>query len=157
MNRLKMMLGCIALLAQPLAHGLEPSKSVTATTILKTQSSWDGTPLTYPQGQAEITGMLIEIAPYSETGWHLHPVPSFGMILEGELEIRLKDGQTKRLKAGDPISEVVNTLHNGRNLGAIPVKILVFYTGVADHSLTVKEDAASALKTVQDKPAGAKK
>ena len=51
--------------------------------LLKTQTSWDGTAIEYPKGKAEITGMIVEIAPGGETGWHLHPVPSFGMLLEG--------------------------------------------------------------------------
>ncbi len=39
--------------------------------VLKTSQSWDGALLNYPQGQAEITGVRIEIAPGGETGWHL--------------------------------------------------------------------------------------
>lgn len=125
------------------AFALDPSPAVKATTILKTSQSWDGKPLAYPAGQAEITGMIIEIAPGAETGWHLHPVPSFGMVLEGELEVRLKNGATNRLKAGDTLAEVVDTLHNGRNIGAGTVKLAIFYAGAVDGKLTVKEPAAA--------------
>jgi quercetin dioxygenase-like cupin family protein len=127
--------------APNLAHALEQSASVKATTILKTDSSWNGAPLAYPEGKAEITGMLIEIAPGGETGWHLHPVMSFGMVLEGDLQVQLKSGETKRFKAGDGLAEVVNTLHNGRNVGDGTVKLIVFYAGSVGGKLTVKEDA----------------
>jgi quercetin dioxygenase-like cupin family protein len=92
----------------------------------------------YPDGKAEITGVLVEIAPGGETGWHLHPVPSFGMILEGTLEVSLKNGSIKRLQAGDAIAEVVNTPHNGRNVGNIPVKLAVFYAGTVGQALSIK-------------------
>ncbi len=82
---------------------------------------------------------MIEIAPGAETGWHLHPVPSFGLVLEGTLEVTLKEGQVKRLQAGEALAEVVDTLHNGRNVGNIPAKIVVFYTGAVGQALTIKE------------------
>ena len=86
--------------------------------------------------------MLIEIAVGGETGWHLHPVASFGMVLEGELEVSLKDGRSKRIKAGEALAEVVNTLHNGRNIGTVPVKLVVFYAGSEGQKLSVKEGDA---------------
>ena len=90
--------------------------------------------------------LLIEIAPGGETGWHLHPVPSFGMVLEGELEVSLKDGQRKRLKAGDALAEVVNTAHNGRNIGNAPVKLVVFYAGSKGQPLSQKVYSVSDAK-----------
>jgi quercetin dioxygenase-like cupin family protein len=131
----------LAALLLPPAYALDSTAAVKATTVLKAQNSWDGKPLAYPQGQAQVTGLLIEIAPGGETGWHLHTVPSFAMVTEGELEVHLKDGSVNRLKAGEMLAEVVNTLHNGRNVGKGPVKLVVFYTGVADSKLTVMEAA----------------
>jgi quercetin dioxygenase-like cupin family protein len=120
------------------AFALDQSSDVKATTILKTTDSWDGKPIVYPDGKAEITGVLVEIAPGGETGWHLHPVPSFGMVLEGTLEVTLQNGSIKRLRAGDAISEVVNTPHNGHNVGNIPVKLVVFYAGTVGQALSIK-------------------
>ena len=121
------------------AFALEQSASVKASTILKAETSWDGKRIEYPSGKAEVTGMVIEIVPGGETGWHLHPVPSFGMVLEGELEVQLKNGAVRRLKPGEALAEVVNTLHNGRNVGTVPVKLVVFYVGSVGQPLTVKE------------------
>ena len=58
----------------------EPAPAVTSKIILKTTRSWDGTPIVYPQGTAEVTGIIVTVAPGAQTGWHAHPVPSF----EGE-------------------------------------------------------------------------
>lgn len=125
------------------AYSLEESATIKASTILKTETSWDGKPLEYPSGKAEITGMVVEIAPGGETGWHLHAAPSFGMILEGELEVKLKTGEIKHLKSGEALAEVVNTLHNGRNIGTVPVKLVVFYAGAVGQKLMTKETNAN--------------
>jgi quercetin dioxygenase-like cupin family protein len=129
----------LAVAFQPNTLALDTSASVKARTVLKTGASWDGKPIRYPAGQPEITGMVVEIAPGAETGWHLHPVPSFAMVLEGELEVRLRSGSVKRLQAGEAVAEVVNTAHNGRNVGPVPVKLVVFYAGAAGQGLTAKE------------------
>ena len=106
------------------------------TPLLKTQESWDGKKIAYPTGTAEVTAMQVEIAPGAETGWHLHPVPSFGMVLEGELEVELESGQTLLLKQGEVAAETVNVYHNGRNIGKVPVKLLVFYAGDTESLLS---------------------
>lgn len=108
---------------------IETSETVKVTPVLKTSQSWDGALLKYPQGQAEITGVRIEIAPDGETGWHLHSAPSFGVVLQGQLEIKLKNGKTNVVKAGDALAEVVNTAHSGKNIGTEPVLLLIFYAG----------------------------
>ncbi|MDX1250813.1 MAG: cupin domain-containing protein [Gammaproteobacteria bacterium] len=120
-------------------HAIELSSAVKVSTVLKTDKSWDGQPIVYPEGKPEITGVVVEIAPGGETGWHSHPVPSFGMVLEGELEVQLKTGQAKRFTAGEALAEVTNALHNGRNVGQSPLKIIVFYGGVVGQKLSVKE------------------
>jgi quercetin dioxygenase-like cupin family protein len=131
----------LSLLWQSTALGLEQSATVKVLTVLNTESSWNGKPIEYPSGKAEVTGMVVEISPGGETGWHLHPVPSFGIVLEGELELQLITGAVKRLKAGEAVAEVVNTLHNGRNLGQVPVKLVVFYIGSVGIKQTVKVNA----------------
>ncbi len=132
---------CFAIyLSFPLnAVALDKSVSVRVTKLIKTTNSWDDRPIVYPDGKAEITGLMVEIAPGAETGWHLHPIPSFGMVLEGTLEVTLKDGRVKRLRTGDALAEVVNTTHNGHNVGNSSVKLVVFYAGTVGQNLTVKE------------------
>ncbi len=118
------------------AFALEDHGAITVEPLLRTTTSWDGAPLRYPEGQAEITGLVVTIAPGGETGWHRHPVPSFGMLLSGELEITLRSGEVKRLRAGEALAEVVDTWHNGRAVGPEPARLLVFYAGAVGQALT---------------------
>ena len=124
-----------------LTFAIEATDDVKVTPLLKTQESWDGAAISYPAGDAEVTMVEVEVAPGGETGWHLHPVASFGVVLQGELEVELKTGETLNLKAGDAAAETVNVLHNGRNTGKVPVKMVVFYTGNSESTLTIREDA----------------
>lgn len=118
-------------------HIEEPVKSHI---LLQTTTSWNGGEIKYPEGDAQITALSIEIAPGASTGWHHHPVPSFAYILQGAMEVSLEDGRTIQLTAGDALAEVINTIHEGRNIGDEPVKLIVFYTGVTDKELTVKAE-----------------
>lgn len=119
------------------AAALDATSAVKVTPLMKTTSSWDGKQIVYPEGQGEVTALIVEIAPGGETGWHEHPVPSFAYILDGTLEVTRATGEVKRLVAGDTLAEVVNTLHNGKPIGDKPVKILVFYTGSKGGKLTI--------------------
>ena len=56
-------------------------------------------------------------------------MPSFGVVLQGELEMKLKNGKTNVVKAGDALAEVVNTAHSGKNTGTEPIQLLIFYAG----------------------------
>ena len=141
MQNIRRVFFTLAALLLPLAaSALDASATVTVTPLLKSTSSWDGKPIVYPSGSAEVTGLLIEIAPGAETGWHEHPVPSFAYILSGTLEVTQQNGEVKRLKAGEALAEVVNTLHNGRAVGDEPVKLVVFYAGAVGTPLTIKHD-----------------
>lgn len=132
-SHLRSALFCLTAALLPFgAQALESSQSIKVTQLLKTTQSWNGAPLKYPEGQAEITSLLIEIAPGGETNWHEHPVPSFGVLLEGTLEVSLTDGRKKLLKPGEALAEVIATAHNGRNVGTKPLKLIVFYTGAVD-------------------------
>ena len=118
------------------ALAVDENSAVKVTVLLKTTSDWDGKQIVYPQGQAELTALLVEIAPGESTGWHQHPVPSFAFLLEGSLEITLKDGRVKRMQPGEALSEVTDTMHIGRAVSKTPVRIVVFYAGAIGKALT---------------------
>jgi quercetin dioxygenase-like cupin family protein len=136
--KLQLLLGLLCLNVSLIASALEPSANVKVTPLIQSTQSWNGAPIIYPAGQAQITGLMIEIAPGAVTGWHQHPAPSFGVVTQGTLEVTLKDGKVKHLQAGDALIEVVDTDHIGRNVGDVPVKIIVFYAGAVGQVLTVK-------------------
>jgi quercetin dioxygenase-like cupin family protein len=104
---------------------------------LSTTTTWDGASIHYPPGTAKVAGAIVTLAPGAETGWHTHPVPCLALILEGELLVELKDGRTKKLKAGDTLAEVIGTPHNGKNMEKVPLKIAVFYAGNTELKNTI--------------------
>ena len=70
---------------------------------------------------------------------HKHPVINAGVLLSGELTVITEDDKSLLLKAGDPIVEVVNKWHYGKNTGKSPAEILVFYVGSPAIPITVKK------------------
>lgn len=106
--------------------------------LVKTTHSWDGTRLPeYPEGQPEITILKISIPAGTRLETHSHPVINAGVLLKGELTVYTEKGDVFKLKAGDPIVEVVNTLHYGINEGDETAEILVFYAGIQNMPFTV--------------------
>jgi quercetin dioxygenase-like cupin family protein len=103
---------------------------------LKTQTSWDGGVIYYPQGQAEITSVKLRIEENQVTKFHCHPVPTLGYILKGDLVIETKNGNKVTLKEGESLVEVMRTIHRGRAING-PVEIIVFYTGATTMPNTV--------------------
>lgn len=113
---------------------------VTAKVLTKTTHSWDGNLLNaYPQGQPQVTILRIRIPAGTTLPLHTHPVINAGVLITGELTVVTKTGKTLQLKAGDPIVEVVNTWHYGKNQGSEPADIIVFYAGTKDAPITLKE------------------
>ena len=127
------------LVSPTVVSAIDETPAVKVTQLLKTTSGWDGKQIVYPEGQAEMTALLIEIAAGESTGWHQHPVPSFAFLLDGTLEISLADGRVKRMQPGEALSEVTDTIHMGRALSKTPVKIVVFYAGSVGKALTLTQ------------------
>ena len=114
--------------------------SISVKELVRTSKSWDGKSLVpYPQGQPEITILTISIPAGARLETHSHPVINAGVLMSGELTVKTMDGKVLRLKAGDPIVEVVNTLHYGINEGTIPAEIVVLYAGIVGQAVTVSE------------------
>ena len=101
---------------------------LTLTPILQTSRTFSGQPIHFPQSDNQLVAVLAEVAPGGQVGRHLHPHSLFVYILEGTLTIEMEDHGTHSFSAGEGLAEVVNTWHNGRNLGATPVKFLIIFT-----------------------------
>jgi len=114
--------------------------SISVKEIAKSSKSWDGKLLVpYPQGQSEITILSIRIPAGARLETHSHPVINAGVLMSGQLTVKTTDGKVLHLKAGDPIVEVVNTLHYGINEGTVPAEIIVFYAGIVGQPVTVSQ------------------
>lgn len=101
---------------------------VAAEDLLKSQTSWDGGNIKYPSGQAEISSIILRLEEGGVPKFHCHPVPTFGYVLLGEVEIETKEGKKTLLKQGESAIEVMRTVHRGRAIGG-PAEIVVFYAG----------------------------
>ncbi len=113
-------------------------KGVKVVKLVQTTRSWNGASLPgYPKGKPEITILKITIGPHVRLPLHKHPVINAGVLLKGKLTVITERGKKLKLKAGDPIVEVVNTWHYGINEGNQPAVIVVFYAGTPGTPLTI--------------------
>ena len=69
---------------------------------------------------------VAEIAPGAMAGKHRHPGIEIGYILEGSVTLEHEGESAKQLKAGDAFKNEPG-VHNARNTGTVPVKILAIY------------------------------
>ena len=107
------------------------STGVKARVVLKTTTTGSGEKIAYLKtGSPEVTAMTVDIPPGTETGWHVHRVPVYAWVVSGALTVELEGGSRNAYKEGDAIVEAVGVGHNGKNLGTVPVRLLVFYTGL---------------------------
>ena len=110
----------------PLAAEVHSSQRL----ILSTDTTVTGEPIRYPSGAAaRITAVEITLAPGQQTGWHMHPVPLFAYILEGELTVDYGGKGERTYRAGDGFMEAMDERHDGRNSGQGSVKILAVVIG----------------------------
>ncbi|GAB2487877.1 cupin domain-containing protein [Algoriphagus taiwanensis] len=108
--------------------------------LIESFQSWNGDSLpAYPSGKPKISIVKVTIPPHSELPKHYHPVINAGVLLSGELTVVDSKGNTLKMKAGDPIIELVNQVHYGKNEGNVPAEIVVFYAGTEDTLIVVKE------------------
>ena len=110
-------------------------------TLVKTSKSWNGSSLPkYLEGIPEVTILKIIIPPKTMLSLHKHPEINAGVVLKGKLTVISETNDILYLKAGDPIVELVNTWHFGRNDGTKPVEIIVFYAGIKGKPITIKKE-----------------
>lgn len=120
---------------------------VRVTPLFKGTQTSIGQPIHYPEGgQAEASMIEVILPPGAQTGWHTHPVPGFAYVVSGTLSIEFEGGKSAQFSAGQGFAEVVDTLHNGRNLGTEPVRLWVVFTGIAGQPFAKKTPAAPAGK-----------
>jgi quercetin dioxygenase-like cupin family protein len=130
---------CFALLVSNAVFA-EEVKTAQVDVLAKTSLSWDGRPLPdYPKGAPEVTILRIKIPAGAELPLHEHPVINAGVLISGELTVVTEDNKILHLRAGDSIVEVVGKRHYGKNQGGKTAEILVFYAGVQDKPITIKE------------------
>ncbi len=117
----------------------EEVKEVVSTELIRTSQSWDGVELPdYFQGRPELVAVKYIFPAGKKLGWHHHPVMNYGILVQGELTIIGQDGKEKVVHEGEPVVEMVNTIHHGENRGSKPVILYMFYLSQKDLPLAVQ-------------------
>jgi quercetin dioxygenase-like cupin family protein len=114
------------LLAQT-AVAMPPGPSVE--NLIETSETVLGQEFAYPEGRARITAALVTVPPGAVLPPHLHPVPLFGYVLQGELVVDYGSGGEITYRKGDALVEAIDWPHQGRNGSRGILKILVVYAG----------------------------
>lgn len=98
-----------------------------------------GQPLAYPTAvPAQVSSVIVTLLPGQETGLHRHDAPMYAYILEGAVTVEYQGAGTKVYPAGTALMEAVGTVHNGKNLGSVPVRILTVNIGAEGVANTVR-------------------
>ena len=63
---------------------------------------------------------------------------NYGILVQGELTIIGLDGKTKVVHEGEPVVEMVNTIHHVENNGDKDVILYMFYLSQKDSLLAVQ-------------------
>ena len=121
------------------AQDVAPEPQVQSTELIRTSQSWDGVELPdYLQGRPELVAVKYVFPAGKKLGWHHHPVMNYGILVQGELTIIGLDGKTKVVHEGEPVVEMVNTIHHGENRGDKDVILYMFYLSQTDSLLAVQ-------------------
>src|SRR5471030_865680 len=137
-KKILLTLACCTLAGTATAH---EQPVVESRVLLKSTSSWEGTPnVAYPTGQPELTVLKINIPANTALKWHKHPIPNAAYIASGVLEVQTKTGgKSITLKEGEVLPELVDIMHRGKT-GDMPVELIVFYAGTPGTPLTQSPD-----------------
>ena len=118
----------------------EYNKEVQLTQVLKTDKTTIGQNFKYPNPKKdEVTVMKVTIPPGKETGWHKHDFPVFAYVEKGNLTVEVDNAKTMQFPEGSSFAEVINTYHNGKNLGTSDVSLIAFFLGEKGKPLSVKK------------------
>ena len=102
-------------------------------TLIETSETVLGQAFDYPDTDrkhpARITAVVVTVPPGAVLAPHLHEVPLFAYVLQGELVVDYGSAGERIYRAGDAFVEAIDWPHQGRNDGRGVVKILAVYAG----------------------------
>ncbi|WP_310567528.1 cupin domain-containing protein [Hydrogenophaga sp.] len=106
--------------------------------LLKTGMTRDNEPIRYPTAGAEMISVIGTLEKDGRTPLHMHPVPVYVYVMEGEIELRTDGSAPQRYKAGQAFIESQNRRHQAFNVAAGgPSRLLVVFVGEAGKPTTV--------------------
>ena len=120
--------GCASSRSCPAFAAYDDVTEVKVVELKRTSQSWDGVELPdYPVGKPELVVRRYVFPRGSKLGWHHHPVMNYGIVQQGALTIIGLDGKETTIHAGEPVVEMVGTIHHGENRGDKTVVLDMFY------------------------------
>ena len=69
---------------------------------------------------------IAELPPGASAGKHTHPGPEFAYVLDGALTLEPQGQAAKTYKAGEVFHNAPKMVHDAKNTGTSPTKVLVF-------------------------------
>ena len=130
--------------------------AIKTTELIRTSESWDGVALPdFPQGKPELRVIRLDFPVGAKTGWHHHTVVNYGIVQQGDLTIVCQDGSERTFHEGEPLVEVIGTIHRGENRGRKPVVLVMFYYSEPGAEITIQHtelEQVEQLKTEEPKP-----
>jgi quercetin dioxygenase-like cupin family protein len=70
---------------------------------------------------------LVEFVPGGAVGKHTHPGEELGYVVEGTLELQIVGQPPRMVKAGEAFFVPAGVVHEGKNVGSGPAKVLATY------------------------------
>jgi quercetin dioxygenase-like cupin family protein len=71
--------------------------------------------------------VVAEFVPGGMAGKHTHPGEELGYVMEGTLELQVAGQPPRTLKAGETFFVPAGVVHDGKNVGTGPAKVLATY------------------------------
>lgn len=96
-----------------------------------------------------MASVLVEIQPGKENGRHIHSAPTYVHVLEGIMTVEFEDGARQTFKAGTGFLEVVNIVHSAKNLGEVPLRLLVVFIGEEGKPNLIRPEKHQASDTTK--------
>ena len=128
---------CVSCKTAQTGNAAKPQVEITE--LIRTSQSWDGVELPdYFKGRPELVAVKYVFPAGQKLGWHHHPVMNYGILVQGELTIIGQNGEEKVVHEGEPVVEMVGTIHHGENRGSKPVILYMFYLSQKDLPLAVQ-------------------
>ena len=134
-----MLAGCASSRTESPFEKYADAKKIEIIDLARTSQSWDGAELPdYPVGKPELVVRRYVFPRGSKLGWHHHPVMNYGIVQQGELTIIGINGEEKTIRSGEPVVEMVGTIHHGENRGDKTVVLDMFYISQAGTPIAVQ-------------------
>lgn len=132
-------LALLAVFQGPVQAAEGHGEGIVKTTLLKTDSAWEGTAYRqYPAGAPQITMLKVTVEPNKVLAWHTHPCISAVYMSGGSVSLTVrKTGERRTFRQGDSFTDTVDIVHQGLS-GEQGAEMLVFFACADDKPLTVK-------------------